>query len=112
MMPPTFRLRITSVQNHLANWSLRAKVTLGVVVPMIAVLSLFTFLQYRRHRAYLLANLSLFASYSAEVVETNLRHQMLEADLSGVETLIHTVGAREEFEALHILDMHPMSVPE
>lgn len=84
--------------------SLRAKVTLGVVLPLILILSIFTTIEYFRHRSVLLSNLSLFSSYSAEVVEDNLLHQMIESNFDGVQQLIDTIAAREEFQSIYILD--------
>ncbi len=92
------------LQNSYLHSSLRAKVTLGVVLPLVLVLSIFTTIEYFRHRSVLMSNLSLFSSYSAEVVEDTLRHQMIESNLDGVQQLIDTIAAREEFQTIYILD--------
>jgi signal transduction histidine kinase len=84
--------------------SLRAKVTLGVALPLLVILGAFTALEYGRHRETLLSNLSLLASHAGQVVEVNLRHQMLESDFDGVQDLLDDLGAREEFRVLYILD--------
>jgi signal transduction histidine kinase len=84
--------------------SLRAKVTIGVALPLCLILGFFTALEYGRHRETLLDNLSLLASHAGQVVEVNLRHQMLESDFDGVQELLVEIGAREEFRALYILD--------
>jgi signal transduction histidine kinase len=83
--------------------SLRAKVTIGVALPLFLILGAFTALEYGRHRETLLSNLSLLASHAGQVVEINLRHQMLESDFEGVQELLYEIGAREEFRALYIL---------
>lgn len=84
--------------------NLRAKVTLGVALPLLLILGAFTALEYGRHRETLLSNLSLLASHAGQVVEINLRHQMLESDFDGVQELLNDLGAREEFRVLYILD--------
>ncbi len=84
--------------------SLRIKVTLGVILPLILILGAFTAIQYSRRRATLLDNLSFFAGYSAQLIEDNLLHQMLKTDFEGVQLLLDTIGQREEFRAVYILD--------
>ena len=97
--------RLRALNQRRACWlSVRVKVTLGVVVPMLLIFSLFTMLEYRRFRRDLLDNLTLFASYSAQIVETNLRHQMVEADNAGMQRLPNTLGARAEFETVYVLN--------
>ncbi len=91
-------------QQQLADSSLRIKVTIGVALPLVILLGIFTGAEYIRQRQVLLENLSLFASYSAQIVEDNLLHQMLENDLRGVQEMLDTLGRREEFQALYILD--------
>lgn len=90
--------------SFISSLSLRAKATLGVLLPLLLILSLFTAIEYARYRAVLLSNLALFATYSAEVVEDNLLHQMLESDIEGVKHLLNVISAREEFQAVFIMD--------
>ncbi len=84
--------------------SLRAKVTLGVVLPLVLILGTFTAVEYVRHRAAVLANLSLLASHSGQVIEDNLRHEMLEADLAQVQGLLDMIGESEGFRVVYVLD--------
>ena len=72
--------------------SLRAKITLGVAVPLVVLLGAFSYLQYRRQRKAMLDELSQVAAYSALVIENNLRHEMMERDLDGVEELFRAMG--------------------
>jgi len=90
--------------SFISSLSLRAKATLGVLLPLLLILSLFTAIEYARYRAVLLSNLALFATYSAEVVQDNLLHQMLESDISGLKHLLNTISDREEFQAVFIMD--------
>jgi signal transduction histidine kinase len=84
--------------------SLRAKVTLGVVLPLVLILGTFTTLGYARHRKTVLANLSLLASQSGQVIESNLRHEMLESDFAGMQQHLDAVGESEEIRLLYLLD--------
>jgi len=84
--------------------SLRAKVTLGVVLPLVSVLGVFTVVEHRRDRAATLAELSQLASYSGKVIENNLRHEMQESDFAGVQGLLDTVGGTDQFRIVYVLD--------
>ena len=84
--------------------SLRAKVTLGIIIPMVLMLSLFTFYEYTRHRSVQLNNLSVLASYNGQVIEETLRHSMLTSDFVGVQRILDTVGKNENFRVVYLLD--------
>ena len=86
------------------NRSLRTKVTLGVALPLILILGLFTIIEYSRQRTALLKNLSLLASNAGEVIESNLRHEMLKSDFEGVQQLLDSVGANEQISVLYLLN--------
>ena len=63
---------------RLLRQSLRAKVTLGLVLPLIVILGTFTMIEYRRERADIVTRLSSVASYSAQLIQNRLRHEMQE----------------------------------
>jgi signal transduction histidine kinase len=90
--------------NRMISRSLRAKVTLGVVLPLVLILGVFTVLEYYRHRQVVLTNLSLLSSQSGRVVESNLRHAMLKSDFSEVQSLLDTIGDSQEFRVVYLLD--------
>ncbi len=92
-----------SFKSHIKT-SLRAKVTLGVVLPLVLILGSFTIIQYARHREAVLDNLSLLASQSGQVLKENLNHQMLDDDLDGVQDLLDTVGEHEAFDLIYVMD--------
>lgn len=83
---------------------LHAKVSLGVIVPVLLILGLFTAVGYQRQREATLAELSKLAAYTGRVVETDLRHQMVESDFEGLQGLLDAIGAQEEIEKLYLLD--------
>src|SRR5574341_901788 len=84
--------------------SLRAKVTLAVVLPLTLILGLFTTTQYMNHRKVVLSDVSLLASYSGQVIEANLRHSMLNSDFTEVQALLDAIGESEKFQIVYVLD--------
>jgi signal transduction histidine kinase len=95
--------RLRRLSRHLRP-NLRAKVTLGVVLPLALTLGIFTALEHRRDRATLLTELSLLSSYSGQVIENNLRHEMQESDFPGVQELLDTITESERFRVVYILN--------
>jgi signal transduction histidine kinase len=85
--------------------SLRAKVTLGIVLPLLLILGLFTAIEYSHHQAAVLDNLSSLASLSGHVIESDLRHAMLDSDFTEVQALLDTMGRNEEFKDIYVLDI-------
>ena len=84
--------------------SLRAKVTLGIVLPLLLILSIFLVIDYRRHRQDVLADLSLLAAQSGRVIENNLRHAMLESNFSEVQVILDSIGETEDFRVVYLID--------
>jgi signal transduction histidine kinase len=66
---------------------------------------MFTFIEYIRHRESVLANLSLLAAQSGQVIEGNLRHEMVESDPEGIQGILNTIGQSEEFKVVYVLDI-------
>jgi signal transduction histidine kinase len=84
--------------------SLRLKVTLGIIIPMVLMLSIFTTFEYTRHRAVLLDDLSVLASYNGQLIEETLRHSMMVSDFAEVQTTLDAVGNNENFRVVYLLD--------
>ena len=84
--------------------SLRIKVTLGAVVPLVLILGLFTTIQHRRQRTVVLAELSSIASSSGNLIERSLRHEMMESDFAGVQEYLDTLDEKEQFRVVYLLD--------
>lgn len=95
---------------HLLKGSLRAKVTLAVVLPLALILGAFTTVQYIRHRKLVLSDVALLASYSGQVVEANLRHSMLESDFAEVQSLLDAMGETGNFRVVYVLDTSGMVI--
>jgi signal transduction histidine kinase len=79
-------------------------VTLGVVVPLVVILGGFTYAEYARHRSTVLTNLAMLASQSGQVINDNLRHEMLEEDIEGIQGILDSIGAAEAFRVIYVLD--------
>lgn len=90
--------------NQFHNLNLRVKVTLGVVLPLVLILGIFTVIEYSRHQSVVITNLSLLASHSGQVIESNLRHQMLKSDFAELQALLDTIGDAQEFQNIYLLD--------
>ncbi len=84
--------------------NLRAKITLGVVVPLTLILGIFTIIEASRHREIELYNLTLLASQSGKVIESSLRNAMLESNFSEVQMILNAVGDAGEFRVVYLLD--------
>lgn len=83
---------------------LHAKVALGILLPLLIILGAFTAVGYRRQREATLNELSKLAAYTGRVVESDLRHQMVNSDFEGLQGLLDTIGAQEEIRSLYLLN--------
>lgn len=92
------------MHNKALNDNLRAKVTLGVVLPLLLILGTFAIIEHLRHQDAAMDNLSLLAAYSGRIIEANLRHAMIKDDFTEVQTLLDTIGTNEEFRTVYVLD--------
>ena len=86
------------------NRSLRIKVTLGVMIPLLLILSAFTALQYTRHRNAVLDDLSMLAALSGRIIEADLRHAMKQSDFEEVQAVLDAIGESEEFRVVYLMD--------
>ncbi len=78
--------------------------SLGVVFPLILILGILTFIDYTRMRDAMLSNLSLLASQSGQLIEANLRQQMLKQDFTSMQQMLDTLSVSQNFSALYLLD--------
>jgi signal transduction histidine kinase len=89
---------------RIVNNSLRAKITLGVIIPLVMVLGVFTVIEYNRQQEVILSELSSSASRSVRVIENSLRHAMLKSDFSEVQTVLDSINDTEDFSVVYLLD--------
>jgi signal transduction histidine kinase len=88
----------------LVNSSLRVKVTLGVVLPLLLILGVFTGIEYVRHEEVLLSNLSVLATQTSQVIEDILRQAMLTRNLEQLQHTLDAIGEGTAIRDIHLLD--------
>ena len=84
--------------------SLRSKVTLGVVLPLILILGTFTVIEYTRRRAAVLANLALLATQTGQVIESSLQNEMLSQNREAIQRTLDAIGESEMMRVVYLLD--------
>jgi signal transduction histidine kinase len=84
--------------------SLRAKVTLGVVVPLILILGAFTAIEYDRRQNAVFANLTFLATQTSKVIGNSLQHEMLTQDLAGLQHMLDAIGEDKTMQIVYLLD--------
>lgn len=84
--------------------SLRFKITVGVTVPLLIILTTLSYLQYTGHRNLLMENLRLSASNAGDIIEASLQHAMLTNDFSEVQQIVDEIARQEGVRDLFLLD--------
>lgn len=84
--------------------SLRLKVSLAILFPLVLILGTFTILEYRQLRTAMLSQLSLIASQSGQVIEDNLRQQMLVNDFESIQRILDSIDQSQGFRTIYLLD--------
>ncbi len=84
--------------------SLRWKVTLGLLLPLILILGIFTYLDYSSLYGAMLKELSVVAAQSGQLIEQNLRQQMVKMDFAAMQQMLDNVSSTERFRAIYLLD--------
>lgn len=84
--------------------SLRAKIAVGIILPMVFILTIFSIFELNRDRSEMLNGLSVVASETGDVIEATLYHEMLESDFEGIQRILDAFYSRGSFERLYILD--------
>ena len=84
--------------------SLRLKVTLGVVLPLLVILGVFTAVENERRREAVLSNLSFLASQIGQVIEDGIQHEMLSQNREGLQHMLDAIGQNEIMQIVYLLD--------
>jgi len=84
--------------------SLRVKITLGVILPLILVLGIFAIIENNRQQEIIINHLTSSATRSVRVIENSLRHAMLKSDFSEVQTVLDSINDTEDFRVVYLLD--------
>jgi signal transduction histidine kinase len=96
---PLVRLAHDFIRN-----SLRLKVTLGVVLPLVLILGTFTTIEYSRRRESMLANLSFLASQTSRVIENGIQHEMISRNREGLQHMLDAIGEDKTLRIVYLLD--------
>ena len=72
--------------------SLRFKITAGIALPLLVILSAFSYLQYVRQRDLLLTNLDLATTNLGNVIVGSLQHAMLTQDLPEIQVIMDNIA--------------------
>jgi len=83
---------------------LRAKITLGVILPLVVILAIFAAIENNHQQEVILNHLTLSASRSVRVIENSLRHAMLKSDFSEVQTVLDSINNTEDFRVVYLLN--------
>jgi len=84
--------------------SLRVKVILSLVLPLTLILGGFTALEYARRQDVTLANLSVLASQTSQVIENSVLHDMLSRNLAGLQNTLDAIGEGDMIRAVYLMD--------
>jgi len=89
---------------HFISNSLRAKITLGVILPLVIILAIFAAIANIRQQKAILNQLTSSATRSVRIIESSLRHAMLKSDFSEVQTVLDAINSTEDFRVVYLLD--------
>ncbi|MRS03827.1 HAMP domain-containing protein, partial [bacterium] len=84
--------------------SLRAKVTLGLVIPLLLILTAFTIIEFTSYRTDLFDYLSRMASYNGQLIKDTLQHSMLESNFDDVQRVLDVVGNNKNYRVVYLLN--------
>ncbi len=88
---------------HLTH-SLRFKITAGIALPLLVILSAFSYLQYVQQRDLLLANLDRTTNNLGGVIVGSLQHAMLSQDLPEIQGIMENIGQQQGIRDVFVLN--------
>src|SRR5574341_412516 len=89
---------------HRLSGSLRLKVTLGLVLPLVLILGTCTAIEHVRHQATEFATLSFLASRIGQVIENSLQHAMLAQDPTALQYILNAISEDKTIRVVYLLD--------
>lgn len=84
--------------------NLRVKIMVGTLLPLLVILALSSYLQYRRHREQMLQELERSAADSARMVESSLSRAMMTNDRLEIQRAIARIATQRGVEQLVLLN--------
>lgn len=91
-------------QSFLSHRSLRTKIALGVILPLVITLGSLTIIEYTLHQRAILGSLSFLASQTNQVIENSLQHVMISQDLEDLQNMLDSIGGSEDLRIVYLLD--------
>jgi len=85
------------------NKSLRIRITLGVVFPLVIILGTLTIIDYKTTQNLMLNNLSTISDFAGKVVESSILHGMIDNDTNSIQQMLDSIAENVDFEILYIL---------
>jgi signal transduction histidine kinase len=85
-------------------YSLRFKVTLGILLPLLIILSILSYRQHASYQELLMENLQLSATNAGEIIEGSLLYAMLINDFSIVQQILDNIAEQQGIHGLFLLD--------
>jgi signal transduction histidine kinase len=84
--------------------SLRFKITVGIALPLVVILSAYSYLQYVRQRELLLTNLDQATTNLGSVIVASLQHAMLQQDLPAIQGILDNVGQEPGVRSVFVMN--------
>lgn len=84
--------------------SLRFKVTVGLLIPLTAILGVFSYLEYEGHHRLVMENLHTSAANAGKIVEGSLQHAMTTNDFAAVQQIVDDIARQPEVRNLLLLN--------
>lgn len=85
---------------------LRFKITTGITLPLVVLLSVSSYFQYVRQRDLLLANLDRATTNLGNVIVGSLQHAMLTQDLPEIQGIMNNIANQGGIREVFLMNIH------
>src|SRR5512142_1338805 len=85
--------------------SLRFRITAGIALPLLVILSAFSYLQYIRERDLLLSNLDAATTNLGNVIVGSLEHAMLSQDLLEIQGIVKDIAKQQGIRDVFLMNL-------
>lgn len=84
--------------------SLRFKITAGVTLVMVVIISLYTYLDYDSRRAAMMRDSGRDLTNTTQIIKGSLQHAMLQQDFVDLQSILDNVGSQQGIVTLMLLN--------
>jgi signal transduction histidine kinase len=84
--------------------NLRFKITAGIALPLLVILSAFSYLQYIRQRDLSLSSLDRATTNLGNVIVSSLQHAMLTQDPSEIQGIMDNIASQEGIRDVFLMN--------